>query len=144
VVVGKAIDDAYPRQLQSAAAALGVELVLTGRITDSAVRAAYACADVFALTGVDIPNKVEGFGLVLLEAGAQGLPAVVTRVHAIPEVVLDGQSGVICASNDTALLSRAFAQVLFSATQPFQRKTCVARARSFSWNRCAAETYLQW
>ncbi|MEA3213641.1 MAG: hypothetical protein QOE70_6698 [Chthoniobacter sp.] len=46
--------------------------------------------DVFALTSVH-----EGFGLVLVEAMAAARPVVATRAGAIPEVVVDGETGFL-------------------------------------------------
>ena len=45
-------------------------------------------ADVFAHT-----SRWEGFGIVLLEAMLAGLPVVATRVSAVPEIVVDGETG---------------------------------------------------
>jgi glycosyltransferase involved in cell wall biosynthesis len=49
---------------------------------------AFREARVFAL-----PSEYEAFGLVLLEAMAQGTPVIASRVGGIPEFVLDGQAG---------------------------------------------------
>jgi glycosyltransferase involved in cell wall biosynthesis len=47
-------------------------------------------SDIFVL-----PSLNEGLGLVLIEAMAQRLPAVATRVGGVPEVVMDGETGVL-------------------------------------------------
>lgn len=52
-------------------------------------------ADVFAHT-----SRWEGFGIVLLEAMLAGLPVVATRVSAIPEIVADGETGLIAEAGD--------------------------------------------
>lgn len=44
-----------------------------------------------------MPSLWEGFGLVLLEAMAQGLPVVASQVSAIPEVVVAGETGLLAA-----------------------------------------------
>lgn len=58
--------------------------------------------DLFALT-----SAYEGFGLVLLEAMAVGLPVVATRVSAIPEVVEDRESGYLIPAGDPKALAEA-------------------------------------
>ncbi|MBV8719929.1 MAG: glycosyltransferase [Chloroflexi bacterium] len=60
--------------------------------------------DVFAM-----PSIWEGFGLVLLEAMAAGRPIVASRVATIPEVVLDGETGVLVPAGDPVALADALA-----------------------------------
>jgi phosphatidylinositol alpha-1,6-mannosyltransferase len=137
--VGKEVEAGYGQAMQDAASRCCVRLSLTGRLPDGELKAAYALADVFALTGESVPGKVEGFGLVLLEAAAQGLPAVVTQLQALPEVVAHGQTGWVCA-DDTALAQAFEAALAPSAAQALQTQ-CVAHARAFTWDRCAELTY---
>jgi glycosyltransferase involved in cell wall biosynthesis len=59
--------------------------------------------DIFALTSI-----YEGLGLVLLEAMASALPVVATRAGAIPEVVADGETGVLVAPGRPNELAAAF------------------------------------
>jgi glycosyltransferase involved in cell wall biosynthesis len=42
------------------------------------------------------PARAEAFGLVLAEAGYFGIPAAASNVGGIPEVVLDGETGLLC------------------------------------------------
>jgi glycosyltransferase involved in cell wall biosynthesis len=60
--------------------------------------------DVFAM-----PSIWEGFGLVLLEAMAAGRPVVASRVATIPEVVVDGETGVLVPAGDPVALAEALA-----------------------------------
>jgi glycosyltransferase involved in cell wall biosynthesis len=68
-------------------------VVFLGFRTD--IPALLAGFDVFALS-----SRYEGLGLVLLEAMCAGLPVVATRVSAIPEVVADGETGVLVSADD--------------------------------------------
>jgi phosphatidylinositol alpha-1,6-mannosyltransferase len=139
VCVGKEVEEGYGAKLQQAAQQLGIRLTLTGRLPDGELKAAYSLAHVFALTGESVPGRVEGFGLVLLEAAAQGLPSVVTQLQALPEVVTNGQTGWVCANN--ADLTSAFESALSQATDDTLKHQCIAHARQFTWDRCAALTY---
>jgi glycosyltransferase involved in cell wall biosynthesis len=62
--------------------------------------------DVFAM-----PSIWEGFGLVLLEAMAAGRPVVASRVATIPEVVADGETGVLVPPGDPVALAEALAEL---------------------------------
>jgi glycosyltransferase involved in cell wall biosynthesis len=66
--------------------------------------------DVFAM-----PSIWEGFGLVLLEAMAAARPIVASRVATIPEVVLDGETGLLVPPGDPHALADALSQL---AEQP--------------------------
>jgi glycosyltransferase involved in cell wall biosynthesis len=46
------------------------------------------------------PTRVEGFGLVALEAQACGCPVISTDGSSLPEVVADGKTGILCPQND--------------------------------------------
>lgn len=46
------------------------------------------------------PSRLEGFGLVALEAQACGLPVIATRGSALPEVIEDGVTGILCPQDD--------------------------------------------
>ncbi|MFL5963573.1 MAG: glycosyltransferase family 4 protein [Gaiellaceae bacterium] len=66
-----------------------------------------ARADVFAHT-----SRWEGFGIVLLEAMLAGLPVVATRVSAIPEIVVDGETGLLTAPRDATAVADSLARLL--------------------------------
>jgi glycosyltransferase involved in cell wall biosynthesis len=85
---------------------LGVEdaVVLPGR-TD--IRDWLERANVFVHT-----SRWEGFGIVLLEAMLAGLPVVATRVSAVPEVVADGETGVLVEAGDVDGVALALEQLL--------------------------------
>jgi glycosyltransferase involved in cell wall biosynthesis len=64
-----------------------------------------------ALDAFAMPSIWEGFGLVLLEAMAAGLPIVASRVATIPEVVLDGETGLLVQASDEVALASALAML---------------------------------
>ncbi|RJQ70880.1 MAG: glycosyltransferase family 1 protein [Desulfobacteraceae bacterium] len=54
-----------------------------------------------------LPSRLEGFGLVALEAQACGLPVIATRGSALPEVIEDGVTGILCAQDDVQAFAAA-------------------------------------
>jgi len=66
-----------------------------------------ARANVFVHT-----SRWEGFGIVLLEAMLGSLPVVATRVSAVPEVVVDGETGALVDAGDTAGVARELRALL--------------------------------
>lgn len=71
------------------------------------VSAWYAKAD-----AVIVPSKYEGFGRVLVEAMAHGVPVVAFRVGAIPEVIEDGVQGILVEPYKIDAMSDAVASLL--------------------------------
>lgn len=77
-------------------------VALLGHLPFEALAAEYRSADVFCL-----PSLQEGFGIVFLEAMAVGLPVVACRAAAVPEVVPDGECGMLVAPRDVPALAFA-------------------------------------
>ena len=92
--------------LAARAAALGVggRLRITGAVGD--VTGHVAAADLLAA-----PSRNEGMGRVLVEAMALGLPVVGAAVGGIPDVIEDGECGLVVPPEDPAALAEALAEL---------------------------------
>ena len=129
VVLGEGSERA---RLERRAAELGVRLSLPGRVPD--VTAWLQRADVLVH-----PVRWEGFGLALLEAMLASLPVVATAVSSIPEIVVDGETGLLVPAEDPEALAAAINRVLDDPGRLGERG--YARARSeFSVERMVART----
>jgi N-acetyl-alpha-D-glucosaminyl L-malate synthase BshA len=71
-----------------------------------------AAADLFLL-----PSQSESFGLSALEALASGVPVIGTNAGGLPEVVRDGETGVLCGVGDTAGMAAAALEILRDRTR---------------------------
>jgi glycosyltransferase involved in cell wall biosynthesis len=87
------------------------------------------------------PSTYEGFGLALLEAMSQGLPVIATPVGCAPDIVRDGDTGVIVPIRDSTALADAVMRLMDSP----QDRTRIgangaAAVSSMSWRRTAERT----
>jgi len=90
---------------------IGRSVEFLGAVADDAeVRREYFRADVFCL-----PTRQEGFGIVLLEAMAAGVPIVTTTAGAVPEVVRDGRDGLLVPPGQPDALADALLRLLGDA-----------------------------
>jgi glycosyltransferase involved in cell wall biosynthesis len=105
-IVGQGPESAALARLH-AELGLGDAVALLGDVSRERLAAEYVKADLFCL-----PSVQEGFGIVFLEAMAARLPVVACRAAAIPEVVLDGVTGVLAPPRDPAALARALEDLL--------------------------------
>lgn len=122
--------------LRAQVAELGLAgaVVLPGR---QEIREWLERADVFVHS-----SRWEGFGIVLLEAMLAALPVVATRVSAVPEVVADGETGLLVEAGDAAALAEALGRLL-SRPDEARRLGEAGRARAraeFSVARMADRT----
>ncbi len=135
VVVGQAWYGSGP--VQASVAELmrqGIDIRVLGHLHESVFFEVMRRASAFAFCSHD-----EGFGLPPLEAMAVGVPTVVSRAGALPEICGEGAQYV--GTNDTVALAEALAGLL---TSPSARQEWSQRARtraaSFQWSKTAAQT----
>jgi glycosyltransferase involved in cell wall biosynthesis len=87
------------------------------------------------------PSTYEGFGLVVLEAMSQGLAVIATPVGCVPDLVRDGENGVIVPSRDAEALAKAVRR-LMDAPEDRQRigANAASTVGSMTWRRTAEQT----
>ncbi|PYL42602.1 MAG: hypothetical protein DMF42_06425 [Verrucomicrobia bacterium] len=92
---------------------LSSRINLLGSLSQRAVLEKIQAADIFALASViDAQGASDVFPTVILEAMASARPVVSTRLAGIPELVVDGETGVLVSPGDTAALTCALEQLL--------------------------------
>src|SRR5437016_2420290 len=86
---------------------------LLGSLSQGAVLEKLQAADIFALASTtDAQEATDVFPTVILEAMASVRPVVSTRLAGIPELVVDGQTGMLAPPGDSTALAHALEQLL--------------------------------
>jgi glycosyltransferase involved in cell wall biosynthesis len=118
---------------------LGVEdrVELVGRVSQVELAAWYRRAQILVS-----PSLYEGFGLPAAEAMACGTPVVASDGGALPEVVADGETGVIVPAGDAPALAGALATLLADPARCVEMGTAGYRrvVDRFTWPRTAERT----
>ena len=91
------------------------------------VRPWLAASDAFVF-----PSYREGFPNVVIEAGAMGLPSIVTDINGSREIVVEGRNGIVVPPRDTGALRTAMEDFL---ENPGRRKDMAAAARGLVASR---------
>jgi glycosyltransferase involved in cell wall biosynthesis len=102
-------------RLEGLAAELGIADRTTwlGACSQEEVLALYRQADIFALASrVAEDGDRDGLPNVLMEAQSQELACVATRVSAIPELIRDGETGLLVAPDDPMALAEALTRLI--------------------------------
>lgn len=109
---------------------LGVEAVFPGFLNQSQLGKAYAVADCLAVT-----STWETWGLVVNEALATGLPAVVSdRVGCAPDLIEPGSTGAVYPFGDITSLTRALEETLAKTkSRRAMRDACRETVRGYSF-----------
>lgn len=108
-IVGEGPESAHLRRLH-AKLGLGDSVAFLGEVPRAILAVEYGRAQCFCL-----PSVQEGFGLVFAEAMAAGLPVVACRAAAIPEVVIDGRTGLLVAPRSPEEVAAALERLLTNA-----------------------------
>lgn len=112
VLVGPCEDDLDPISKESREIIDSYDdIIPVGMKTGVELLAFYAASDCFVM-----PSYREGFPNTVLEAGAMGLPSIVTDINGSREIIKNGENGLIVPAHDTDGLYAAMGAMLKSTT----------------------------
>lgn len=106
----------------------GAPVTFVGSLTGQRLAAAYASADIFML-----PSSTETLGLAAIEAMASGLPVIGANRGGIPDIVRDGETGLLFDPDQPESLLRATVTLASDASLR-QRMGAAAFARASAWS----------
>lgn len=116
---------------------LGFDVEFAGSVSHSQVQKYFDTSDVFVLPSiVNDKGETEGLGVVILEAMASGVPVVGSRAGGIPDIVIDGETGLLSIPKDPQSIADCIIQ-FFSDTNLSSKLSLNARnnvVSNYSWS----------
>lgn len=113
-------------------------VLLLGRVSDEVRRLFYNAAHIFLMPNIPVPNDMEGFGLVALEAASCGTTVVASNLEGIPDAIHDGKNGFLVRAGDVGEYAKIIKREL-------HRRTLDAKdvrnytLKHYSWTNTAHE-----
>lgn len=114
--------------------AAGLNIITPGFISDEDLAAMYSAASVYVH-----PSWYEGFGIMILEAFASGVPVVTSNVSSLPEVV--DTAGLLINPHKPQEIANAIERILLQPKLAEElRRRGLERLKQFSWAKMAKMT----
>jgi len=109
-----------------------------GYLPDEELAAAYSSSSVFVLPSL---NRMEGFGIVALEALSYGTPVVTTRFAGSSDLIKRNKAGLIVPPGDTVMLANAIVALLedHREARSMGVRGAVAVVQEFGWESIAKQ-----
>lgn len=115
-------------------------VTFTGKLSPEDLRDEYLNGNCFVLPAiVDSKGDTEGLGVVLVEAMQSGLPVVASDVGGIPDVVVNGETGILVPEKNPKALAEAFQRL--ESDRELEKRLVNGAARRirecFDWEKIA-------
>lgn len=136
-IVGKYADGTLKNLVQKSV--LENHVTFHGKLSDADLRRAYKTADIFCmLSESDSRGDVEGFGIAILEANINGMPAIGSKGTGIEDAIASGKTGLLVDAHNPTEVSNAIDTVL-KMDRALLTEQCVRWAKQHDWNQLAKE-----
>ena len=115
---------------------LGGRVRMLGQLTNGQLVRSFQSADILVMPNRPVPGDMEGFGVVMLEAGACGVPTVAADLEGIRDVITPGKNGVLVAQGEAESFVEAILSMNIDAAD--RQRVREHTVSTFSWDRIAA------
>ncbi len=115
-------------------------VVLLGYVSDDDRRTLLHSCDLFIQPNIPVEGDMEGFGLVVLEAGSSGIVVVASRLEGLKDAIHDGKNGILVPPED----ADAWKETVITLLSDDDKRTAMGRAaheyitKHFTWDAIAA------
>jgi len=115
-----------------------------GQISEADLTELYRRGQLFVMPNIVVPGDMEGFGIVLLEAGACGLPALAADLEGIRDVIREGVNGWFASAGDADAFSERIHALVNDRAElrAASQRSSDYVTNTFSWEK-SAERYLE-
>ena len=79
---------------------------LLGKVSEEMLATLYRGGDLFIMPNLHVKGDIEGFGVVMLEAGLCGMPVIAADLEGISDVIREGENGHLVPSEDAEAFRR--------------------------------------
>lgn len=117
-----------------------VEII--ANISDEELLKMYNSSDLFVLPSIiDSQGNTEGLGVVLIEAMACGLPVIGSNIGGIPDIVHDGETGLLVPQKNVSELSKSIIKIIENPelSERIANKGYSMVKANFSWEKIARD-----
>jgi N-acetyl-alpha-D-glucosaminyl L-malate synthase BshA len=124
-------DGSEKRYLEELVKKLGLEdyIVFVGRVSHDKIPEYMASADLLVL-----PSLSEGFGIVIVEAMAMGLPVIASRVGGLPWIIKDGENGFLVEPRNPRDIAEKIILLLTNDDlRVYMSRRNIEKAREYGW-----------
>lgn len=114
---------------------LGSRVRVLGRVSEAMLLTLFRGSDLFVMPNIPVAGDIEGFGVVMLEAGLCGLPIVAADLEGIRDVVREGENGLLVTPMDAGAFAAAIESFRADPTRLGQASGLAASstAARFAW-----------
>ena len=115
-----------------------------GMVFDAELGALYRRGQLFVMPNIVVAGDMEGFGIVMLEAGALGLPTVAADLEGIRDVIREGVNGWLLPSGDAAAFAARIRSLMDDprALSEASKRAAQYVTTTFRWET-TAERYIE-
>lgn len=99
----------------------------------------YQASDVHVFPVREIAGDVEGFGMVAIEAAANGVPTVAFAVGGVPDAIVPEATGRLVPAGDADAFAAAIVEMVAARRDPRWSMRCREASRPYEWSRFDSE-----
>lgn len=144
IIVGQTNDENYVNKLKKIISERNLKdkVIFLSGISDEKLDALYKNAELFILTPEEHDHQFEGFGLVYLEAAANGLPSIGSRQSGAETAIKEGVSGVLVNQGDVRETALTIEKILSDVNFKNKlRSGALEWARQNTWQKSVSQYF---